>query len=631
MNQHEQRTTRASGLLRSAIGIAVAGLISSPALALDFESDDGEFYGSFDTTLSYGASWRVDDADAEELGKAANNPLTFTLPYAEQVATPGRWSNNDDDPNRNYPDQGDLITHVAKVTAELDVRWRNYGAFVRASAFYDFENSGKSFLSDEAERRVGKDIRFLDAYVYGDHFLGESERLFNWRLGRQVVSWGESTFIQGGLNVINPVDVSKLRLAGSELKEAFEGVNMIYGSLELTDALSMEALYMFEWDPIIPDPAGTYFSASDIATPGASYAMLGFGTYPQPVINPDLYDPVCLQGNYGASDTGLPLNLVATGCNLAVPRSESEFADDEGQFGVALRYFAENLNFTEFGFYYLRYHSRLPLISGYALTEVPPPFTSASYYTEYPEDIDLFGASFNTSIGTWSLSGEVSYRPDAPLQIDDVEILFAALTPLNPLIPAPVNRYKSQLGDFAPGEPIQGYHEFGSWQAQATTTKLFGPGNFLKANQIAFVTEVGFNSVPDLHDKSELRFNGPGTDTGGGADVFTGDLNNPVTESDGFADDFSWGYRMLAKADYNNALGAWTVSPRVAWSHDVDGTTPGPGGSFVDGRKQLTLGVGFNLLNRWVIDVAYTDYSGGGRYNLLQSRDFFAASVSYSF
>ena len=113
-------------------------------------------------------------------------------------------------------------------------------------------------------------------------------RFLNWRLGQQVVSWGESTFIQGGLNVINPVDVSKLRLAGSELKEAFEGINMLWASMDLTDALSIEALYMFEWEPIIPDPAGTYYSTSDIATPGATYAMLGFGTYPQPVINPDL-------------------------------------------------------------------------------------------------------------------------------------------------------------------------------------------------------------------------------------------------------------------------------------------------------------------------------------------------------
>jgi hypothetical protein len=631
MNMQNTKQNAPARLLSGAIGLALAGLVSTPVAAIEFVSDDGEVTGSWDTTISYGISVRAGDAKAEELGKAANNPLTFTLPYEQQLAQVGRWSNNDDDPNLNYGSGGDIITNVAKLTTELDVRWRNYGFFGRLSAFYDFENTNNDFLSEEAVRRVGKNINVLDAYIWGDHFLGESQRNFNWRVGRQVVSWGESTFIQGGLNVINPVDVSKLRLAGSELKEAFMGVNMLWGSAELTDSLSLEALYLLEWKEIFPDPAGSYFSSSDIATPGATYAMLGFGTYPQPVLNADLYDPVCLRGDYTGSDIGLPPNLVATGCNLAVPRSDTRYPDDQGQFGLAARYFAENLNFTEFAFYYLRYHSRLPLISGFALTEVPPPFTSASYFTEYPEDIDLFGVSFNTSIGTWSLAGEVSYRPDAPLQIDDVEILFAALTPLNPLIPAPVNRYQSQLGNFAPGEEIQGYAELDSWQVQATTTRLFGPGNFLRAQQIAFVAEVGLNAVPDLPSKDELRFNGSGTDTGGGADVTSGDFNNPVTEPAGFADDFSWGYRLAARADYNNAIGAWTVSPRLAWAHDVDGTTPGPGGSFIDGRKQLTAGVAFNLLNEWVIDLSYTDYSGGGRYNLLRSRDFFAASVSYAF
>jgi len=51
----------------------------------------------------------------------------------------------------------------------------------------------------------------------------------------------------------------------------------------------------------------------------------------------------------------------------------------------------------------------------------------------------------------------------------------------------------------------------------------------------------------------------------------------------------------------------------------------------VDGRKQLTLGVGFNLLNEWIVDFAYTSYHGAGKYNLLKNRDFFAASIRYSF
>jgi hypothetical protein len=615
-------------VLSAALSLAMLGFVSTSAQAIEFSK--GEWSGSIDTTISYGAAWRLKDYDPARVGKAANNPTTFLLDRYGQADQVGRWSVNGDDGNLNYSESGDLISHAVKVTMEFDVRWRDYGGFARATAFYDFENHNKDFLSDIAQQKVGKDVRLLDAYVYGNfqpggHFL-------NLRLGKQVVSWGESTFIQGGINVINPVDVSKLRVAGAELKEAFEGINMLYGSIDLTPALSFEALYMFEYQQIDPDPAGTYFGTNDIATPGGSYAMLGFGTYPQPVINPDLYHEVCLHGNYGASDSPLPVELVATGCNLAIPRSETLYPKESGQWGLSLRWFLENLGGTELGFYFLNYHSRLPLISGNAITDRPPPFTSGNYYTEYPEDINLWGVSFNTNVGTWALSGEVSYRPKAPLQVDDVELLFGALTPLNPLVGDYYFQYKSQLGEFGPGDPIKGWDEHKSWQAQMTTTKLFGPNNFFKANQIVFVAEAGLNYVSDLPSKDWLRYNGPGTDSGGGWDWQTGDWNNPATHpANGFADDFSWGYRLATRFDYNNAIGAVTISPRLGWAHDVSGTTPGPGGSFVDGRKTLTLGLQFNYLNEWIFDFAYTTYMGAGLHNELKNRDFFSASVRYSF
>ena len=602
-------------------------LAATSVQAIGFSSDDGEWSGSFDTTISYGAAWRAGDLDPDNVGKAYHDPFNSLLSNAERRESVGRWSVNNDNGNRNYPDGGDLVSHTIKFTSELDVTYKNFGLFTRFMGFYDFENVDQDFLSDAAEERVGKDVRLLDLYVWAEHEVGD--RFLNWRLGRQVVSWGESTFIQGGINVINPVDVSRLRVAGAELKEAFEGVNMLWGTIDLTPNLSLEALYMFEYREIIPDPAGAYFSTNDIATPGGSYVMLGFGGPDQPVINPDLYQTVCLDGNFGASDQSLPPSLVAAGCSVAVPRADDRFASDSGQYGVALRWFVESLNATEFGFFFLNYHSRLPLISG--ITVTTPDVFSGRYFIEYPEDIQLFGVSFNSNIGTWALSGEVSYRPNAPLQYDDVELLFAALTPLNPLVPAPVLRFQSQLGEFGPGEEVRGWGEHKSWQAQATTTKLFGPNNFLRANQIAFVAEAGFNYVSDLPDKDVLRYNGPGTDTAGGLDYLTGYFRNPITEPDGFADDFSWGYRMLVRATYNNAIGAVTVLPRIAWSHDVSGTTPGPGGSFIDGRKTVTLGLGFNYLQKWVFDLAYTNYSGGGKYNLLYDRDFYAASVRYSF
>ncbi|MDX1410189.1 MAG: DUF1302 family protein, partial [Saprospiraceae bacterium] len=239
-----------------------AGLLGSQAHAIEFSK--GEITGSFDTTISYGAAWRLDDPDPENLGKAYHNPTTFLLPNAGQRAQLGRWSVNNDDGNQKW-DGGDLVSNTIKLTSELDVRYRNFGGFLRFSAFYDFENHDRADLSDAAIDRVGKDIRLLDAYIWGDHTIGSN--YFTWRFGKQVVSWGESTFIQGGINVINPVDVSKLRLAGSELKEAFEGINMIWGTFDLGAAFAVEALYMFEYEEIIPDPAGTYWSTNDIATP----------------------------------------------------------------------------------------------------------------------------------------------------------------------------------------------------------------------------------------------------------------------------------------------------------------------------------------------------------------------------
>ena len=98
-----------------------------------------------------------------------------------------------------------------------------------------------------------------------------------------------------------------------------------------------------------------------------------------------------------------------------------------------------------------------------------------------------------------------------------------------------------------------------------------------------------------------------------------------------FADETSWGYRAALRLDYLGLIGAWNFSPRFVWSHDVDGTTPGPGGNFVEGRYGATLGIGANYQSKLEFDLSYTIFGGAGRYNELTDRDFFAATVKYSF
>jgi hypothetical protein len=99
--------------------------------------------------------------------------------------------------------------------------------------------------------------------------------------------------------------------------------------------------------------------------------------------------------------------------------------------------------------------------------------------------------------------------------------------------------------------------------------------------------------------------------------------------------------------DFENALGAAALSPRIAYSHDVRGVSP----TFNEGVKAVTVGLGYNLRQVWQADIAYTSYFGGRTYagtdplavpagqdpnyassaNPLKDRDFISATVSYSF
>ena len=351
--------------------------------------------------------------------------------------------------------------------------------------------------------------------------------------------------------------------------------------------------------------------------------------------------------------------------------------DDGGQWGLALRYLAESLNDTEFGFYFVNYHSRLPVISarsgsaagvaagtgaflavcpalggpspacGGAVTgaavgaatatgvagslAVDRYAKTARYFIEYPEDIQLLGLSFNTQLGTsgWALQGEYSFRNDTPLQVDDVELLFAALSPLAGVNPAfAVN----QLGVFATDTVIAGFIERDVSQLQATATKVFGPT--FGANSAVFVVEAAIMHVHDMPEKGTLRLQGPGTATSGNsfhAGPTGGHAGLAAEPWERFPSATSLGYRLATRLVYNNALGPVNLLPRLQLQHDVQGTSPGPGGLFVEDRVAFTLGLGATYQHQWEADVSLTMFGGANRYNLLNDRDFVAVNLKYSF
>lgn len=691
---------------RSPLAAAVALSLFAAPMAQAFDFENGELKGSLDTTVSYGISQRAEDPAIDLIGKATLNPpiagagQTFggvlaplgAFPgSAVQVAAPGRFSTNRDDGNIKYG-KGDYFSNAFKITSELELSWRDWGFFARANYFYDFENSDRDGFSKAAKEKVASDFRLYDAFLYKNYALGANDEVSGTiRLGKQVVSWGEGTFLQNGINVINPIDVSRLRVAGAELKEAFLPTQMLWASTKFSDSVSMEAYYQFDWQPTEIDPSGTYFSSNDFASPGGTYIMLGFGTVAQPVLNPELYSSTCVIGVGATGQTNIANSdlysayvaaygvnapgLLATACAAAGPRLADREARDSGQFGVALRWYAEALNQTEFGFYAMNYHSRVPLLSGKAASVIlpAPAANSAALIVEYPEDIHLFGISFNTTLpGGIAWQGEYSYRPNAPFQVDDVEVLFAGLSPINQALAgggAPIaNRFCSQLlpgcGSVAPGSYVKGWREHEMSQLQMTFTKAIA--QVWGAEQIALVAEIGGTQV-NLPDQSVLRYEGEGTDTGGGVSLynnllplinawnanpnpvtnnaafvalqtalanpaFAGALRNPITTTGGFPTDFSWGYRLAARADYNSVFGSpLTLSPRIAYNKDVKGITPGPGGNFLEGRESITIGVEANYLQKLVFDLSYTGFSGAREYNQIHDRDFYSFSVKYSF
>ena len=399
------------------VGALVGLSVSCGSHAFQFES--GDFSGSLDTSISYGTTWRVQDRDPAILGIAST-----TLPNGTQApgTLGGRaFSVNGDDGNLNY-DKG-LVSNVLRLVPELEINHRSgFGAFGRVRMFYDFENKDgsreKIDLTDDALELVGSDIKLLDLYAYGKFDL--QGRPGEVRIGNQVISWGESTFIPNGINVINPIDVAALRSPGSELRDALLPQPMLWGTFDINENNTVEAFYQFYWKRVKPDPSGSYFSTNDFATDGGNKLMLGFGAAPD----------IIPFGPAAAASIG------ATPVGVAVPRGPDDAPSDSGQWGLAYRLFAPKLNDTEFGFYFVNYHSRLPIIS--AITGTPAGLASgdyagsARYIVEYPEDIKLLGLSFNSVLGTtgWAIQGEVSHKLDVPLQVDDVELLYAALSPI---------------------------------------------------------------------------------------------------------------------------------------------------------------------------------------------------------
>jgi len=585
---------------------------SSPAHAVTW--DWGNWSGSWDNTISYGISARAEDSDPRLIGMGNGGT---------------GYIGADDDGNLNWG-SGDVFSNIVKGTSEMGLENGQFGAFGRIKYWYDFEladgaqphghgpNSYQtnSKLNDANFANYAKfnGLELLDLFVYGSFELGSMP--LDLRLGRQVVNWGEATFIQG-INVLNPIDVSAFRRPGAEIKEGLLPVALVYGNLGLPAGFSLEGFYQFKWEETVIDGCGTYFSDLDFVAKGCNFA-----TVPDAEVAPGVFLP----------------DSILQGVNSVYKDPFVDKASDSGQFGLALRNYVEAID-TEFGLYYQRLHSRTPVLAiNYTLAAASQSILGRNpvpvyYRVQYPEDIDIWGLSFATNIGPIAVSGEVSYKQDVPVSVNSSTILAGGLRTLvtqgaacsvNPLAYGQMGaRACAAFGGFAAnptGDNLAlGWDRFDITQAQTTALYFWDQG--LGSERVTLVGEVawiGVNDLPALevmpYGRNSL-FGAPQTVLGGPSD-------------DGFVTSNSWGYRIRAAAAYPNVFAGVELTPSIAWAHDVDGTSPTP--AFIDGRKAFSVALGANYLTKYRASIAYTVFDGGFA-NTQTDRDFFSFSVAMDF
>ncbi len=285
------------------------------------------------------------------------------------------------------------------------------GLVLSASTFYDdvyhsdTDNKGPFLhtanapgtFSSDTRRYHGGYSRILDAYGYTSFGVGDGDATV--RLGRHVVSWGESLFFPSISLAQGPVDGSKSDIPGTETKDLLlpeDQASLIYRP---TPDWSLMAHVQYGFHPIVGNAPGSFLSSSDASGPGNS----------------------CLDVYYPNGTGGYD-------CAFGV-RQRDDKPGNTGQWGVGTRYRVTEE--TEVGLYYLNYHDRiaLPEVNVFADSDA---LGGGTYRNRYFDNVKLIGATLSTTLGMATLATEVSYKKGAPELVDaiiDPESGYGIATP----------------------------------------------------------------------------------------------------------------------------------------------------------------------------------------------------------
>lgn len=588
----------------AAIFVASLGLVAN-ADAAEYRMGEGQV--TLEGSMYLGTTIRTERQDPKLLPNVNSSLLGIT---GNSVA-PGAGRNQDDG-NLNF-NRGDAVATLVKGYLSLACQWRNYGIEASAQGWYDYAtarsnrpwgNEGNGFSADEPLSDSGALARskfsgvvLNDLYGYGHYQFDEAA--FDWRLGYQTVEWGKRLMVLGGLRELNPLDLpASLRPGVLREQETRIAIPLVLARIDLQGDTSIEAFYQLAFEPTAPNGCGTFLAQLDFMPDGCRKAMFG-----------------------GISDRA----AVAGGVYVA--RTGTRDPSEAGQGGVAIRHAVAAWS-TEFGLYVAQFHSRMAFYSGTKSGREGPPFLpgdpgnlNPTYFTEYPEDIRMFGTTFESKLPVGVVYGELTYRPNQPLQYNPVDVISGSvsLTAPTPL--------RDRMDEVEPGGVFRAWERHETLQLQlGAATEV--PG-VLGSAGLSLGGEFVYKRVLDLPDLDDVRFGRSEVFGQGPVDGVCPPPAAPVAcSTDGYVSHDAFGYRLRASLRYPAIARSVDLAPSIVIGHDVSGWAAD--GLVNQGRMLANLALQATFASRWTVGAAWQP-TWGGTYNNMRDRSTAQFHVGYQF
>jgi hypothetical protein len=580
--------------------LAAGALLLLPPLAAAADAFEAKLSGR----VTFGSSYRTEAPD----------PLLLTATNAAAAGLPGLANAaNADDANLNFR-RNDATSTVVKSLIDLNLSSGDFSALLRLKAWHDYALSDQARawgnaanhytagapLSDAGFPALSRfsGVALADAYVDGRFSIGGMA--LQARAGRQSVGWGERVSFAGGLQALTTLDLPASRRPGAVPQEVRIPVPAVFGRLQANPALAFEAYVQTAPVHNALDGCGTFFSANDYIVEGCDKLFAG-----APVAN----------------------DRARQAAGAYIGRVDSPFRDDQAEYGLGATFKSAALD-TEFGLYHARMNGRMATPGGIKSTRAGLPLIAGnadgknvSYFIEYPQGIALTALTFAHRREQGAVYGELSYRPNNPIQLAAGDVLAAFIST------TAASLLRADITALAPGAAYHAYDRYKTTQAQLGLLQEWTYAG-VPLNGMA---EVVWKHVSALPDPAKRRY--------GRADVFGGGpVNGACTVSapsaakqcslDGYVSPNAWAYRLRLDGRLANVMPALLLVPSLTFTHDAKGWSYD--GAINEKRQALNLAVRAEYRQRYLAEIVFTP-SWGGDYNALSDRDLLSLAVGIKF